>query len=35
MKTSLWEGGQMVILGSVAALAAVLCVKAFDRSSLW
>ncbi|KAK5655808.1 hypothetical protein OQA88_5346 [Cercophora sp. LCS_1] len=30
MRTSLWEGVQMVVLGSVAALAAVLCVRVFD-----
>jgi VIT1/CCC1 family predicted Fe2+/Mn2+ transporter len=30
---SAWEGTQMVILGSVAALAAVLCVRAFEGMS--
>ncbi|KAK4449044.1 putative vacuolar iron transporter protein [Podospora aff. communis PSN243] len=30
IRTSLWEGGQMVLLGSVAALAAVLCVRLLD-----
>ncbi|KAK1752838.1 VIT family-domain-containing protein [Echria macrotheca] len=31
IKSSLWEGFQMVTLGSIAALAAVLCVKLFDN----
>jgi VIT1/CCC1 family predicted Fe2+/Mn2+ transporter len=30
VKQSLWEGVQMVILGSLAALAALLCVKGFE-----
>ncbi|OIW30430.1 hypothetical protein CONLIGDRAFT_630430 [Coniochaeta ligniaria NRRL 30616] len=30
IRRSAWEGAQMVILGSVAALAAVLCVRAFE-----
>ncbi|KAJ9148777.1 Vacuolar iron transporter 1 [Coniochaeta hoffmannii] len=30
IRHSAWEGAQMVILGSVAALAAVLCVRAFE-----
>ncbi|KAK3319148.1 Ccc1 family [Apodospora peruviana] len=30
IRASLWEGIQMVVLGSIAALAAVLCVKAFE-----
>ncbi|KAM7186340.1 VIT family domain containing protein [Rhypophila sp. PSN 637] len=30
MKTSIWEGLQMVILGSIAAGAAVVCVRAFE-----
>ena len=30
IRHSVWEGAQMVILGSVAALAAVLCVRAFE-----
>ncbi|AEO63089.1 uncharacterized protein THITE_41067 [Thermothielavioides terrestris NRRL 8126] len=30
LRRSAWEGAQMVILGSVAALAAVLCVRAFE-----
>ncbi|KAJ9136882.1 Vacuolar iron transporter 1 [Pleurostoma richardsiae] len=30
VRSSLWEGFQMVILGSVAAVAAVLCVRAFE-----
>lgn len=34
IRTSLWEGAQMVILGSVAALGAVLCVRAFDGKLL-
>jgi len=29
VKSSMWEGLQMVVLGSIAALAAVLCVKLF------
>lgn len=30
IRRSAWEGAQMVLLGSVAALAAVLCVRAFE-----
>lgn len=30
VKSSLWEGTQMVVLGSVAAVAAVVCVRAFE-----
>lgn len=30
IRHSAWEGAQMVVLGSVAALAAVLCVRAFE-----
>ncbi|KAL2015062.1 hypothetical protein VTK56DRAFT_6414 [Thermocarpiscus australiensis] len=30
VRRSAWEGAQMVLLGSVAALAAVLCVRAFE-----
>jgi VIT1/CCC1 family predicted Fe2+/Mn2+ transporter len=30
IRRSAWEGAQMVFLGSVAALAAVLCVRAFE-----
>ncbi|KAK4235651.1 VIT family-domain-containing protein [Achaetomium macrosporum] len=30
IRRSAWEGTQMVVLGSVAALAAVLCVRAFE-----
>lgn len=30
VRASLWEGFQMVILGSIAALAAVLCVRLFE-----
>ena len=30
LKSSLWEGTQMVVLGSVAAIAAVVCVRAFE-----
>lgn len=30
VKNSLWEGIQMVVLGSVAAIAAVVCVRAFE-----
>ena len=30
VKASLWEGFQMVVLGSIAALAAVLCVRLFS-----
>jgi VIT1/CCC1 family predicted Fe2+/Mn2+ transporter len=30
IRHSAWEGAQMVLLGSVAALAAVLCVRAFE-----
>lgn len=31
MKRSIWEGVQMVVLGSIAAGAAVLCVSAFEK----
>ena len=34
VNTSLWEGGQIVVLGSVAALAAVLYVRPFDGKLL-
>lgn len=34
IRRSAWEGAQMVILGSVAALAAVLCVRAFEGMSV-
>ncbi|KAK5627990.1 hypothetical protein RRF57_003705 [Xylaria bambusicola] len=30
IKPSLWEGGRMVVFGSIAAIAAVLCVRLFD-----
>ncbi|KAI0527963.1 Ccc1 family [Xylaria bambusicola] len=30
VKPSLWEGGRMVVFGSIAAIAAVLCVRLFD-----
>ncbi|KAB5578058.1 VIT family-domain-containing protein [Coniochaeta sp. 2T2.1] len=33
IRHSAWEGAQMVVLGSVAALAAVLCVRAFEGMS--
>ncbi|KAK4109543.1 DUF125-domain-containing protein [Canariomyces notabilis] len=34
IRRSAWEGAQMVLLGSVAALAAVLCVRAFESLSV-
>jgi hypothetical protein len=34
VNTNLWEGGQIVVLGSVAALAAVLYVRPFDGKLL-
>jgi vacuolar iron transporter family protein len=34
LRRSGWEGVQMVVLGSVAALAAVLCVRAFEGMSV-